>query len=435
MAARHAAASSVAADVQMGCILRHPGQAARFVPAAPLDKEASSLAVSAERQARPASRFVDPCALGQQRTLSVAQYRRIAALQPGRYRPLDPLPVVEDMSARLSGGHHVPSYRYVAVGEELPPQYLFFDPAAIGRVSTIVGTAYAVEGDLLVPHVALFDRGHYKFLGEGLAGPVNAAGTIGGALLIDPDNFLTQAALFHGERVTVIPLLPGQVTSGVLDLNDAGQALVFSIDAAFENVTLSVWDGHRSVPLDFGPEVPFSFFEHMNNAGLISGTTLSVGGDRGFVHDWRSGKTTLLQPVTEPHAWALDINNRGEVLGYSFIPGGIERIGVWDAKGEFRTRFVEGTAEIPTISNALRFNDNGLIVITRVSSPADEAGHSYLLDRRNRRVDLEDVTKDLVVERGSLWFVLGINNLGNLFGLTLTDDGSSYGFELTRAAR
>ena len=72
----------------------------------------------------------------------------------------------------------------------------------------------------------------------------------------------------------------------------------------------------------------------------------------GIGHDTRSGITTLLHPLyTEPEAWALGINDRGDVLGYSFIPGATERIGVWDASGHFSTRFVEGTPEVPTISN------------------------------------------------------------------------------------
>ena len=54
----------------------------------------------------------------------------------------------------------------------------------------------------------------------------------------------------------------------------------------------------------------------------------------------------------EPHAWGLGINYRGDVLGYSFVSFSTERIGFWRGT-TFHTRFVEGTAEFPTVSNFL----------------------------------------------------------------------------------
>jgi hypothetical protein len=50
---------------------------------------------------------------------------------------------------------------------------------------------------------------------------------------------------------------------------------------------------------------------------------------------------------TEPNAWALGINNRGDVLGYSFAFDSTARIGVGDAKAEFNTYFV--TPEHPKL--------------------------------------------------------------------------------------
>jgi hypothetical protein len=46
-------------------------------------------------------------------------------------------------------------------------------------------------------------------------------------------------------------------------------------------------------------------------------------GDRGFRFDTRTGKMMQLDPLpTEPDAWALSINYRGDLLGYSFVDGG-----------------------------------------------------------------------------------------------------------------
>ena len=137
----------------------------------------------------------------------------------------------------------------------------------------------------------------------------------------------------------------------------------------------------------------------INNNGFVSGTQgddLCDGGT-GFRFDPRTGQVALLEPLsTDPTAWGVDINNRGQVLGYSFVCGGIERIGVWDRRGEFQTYFVEGTDEVPTISNKLLFNDNNLIVITSVSSPDAEAGrNSYLVPRPGTRLNLADLVDDL----------------------------------------
>ncbi len=77
----------------------------------------------------------------------------------------------------------------------------------------------------------------------------------------------------------------------------------------------------------------------------------------------------------------MDLNDKGDVLGYSFFFGGTERIGVWDKTGQFKTYFVEGTPEFPTISNNLLFNDEGLIVITAVSAQEAEKGLSYVVQK------------------------------------------------------
>jgi hypothetical protein len=192
-------------------------------------------------------------------------------------------------------------------------------------------------------------------------------------------------------------------------------ALVTSSDAFGQ--TTYLYKHGRTTPLDFGlpGAQPFDFL-HLNNRGIISGTA-----GRGFRFDTRTGKTTQLDPLpTEPEAWALDINNRVDVLGYSFVSGGLERIGVWDRHGEFRTYFVEGTPEFPTISNRLLFNDNNVIVITRVSNPPSERGNSYLVPKPGVRLNLADLVENLPAGQNPN-FILDINNHGNMIGYSTRD--------------
>ena len=81
--------------------------------------------------------------------------------------------------------------------------------------------------------------------------------------------------------------------------------------------------------------------------------------------------------------------------------------------------FVEGTLDFPTISNALVFNDNNLIVISRVRRPAAEADNSYLVPRPGVRLNLADLVENLP-EGVKLYEVTAINNAGNILGVANT---------------
>ena len=216
----------------------------------------------------------------------------------------------------------------------------------------------------------------------------------------------------------LIPRLPGEITSWVTALNDPGMALVLSFDVSASADRCAIPITAKLTPLDFGPNITDPFFLHINNQGIISGTTFQslTSQFRGFRFDYRTGKTTLLDPLpTEPNSWDLGINNRGDVLGYSFISGGLERIGVWDKKGEFNTYFVEGTPEFPTVSNSLLFNDNNLIVITEVTIP--DRGNSYLVPKPGVRLNLADLVENLPSGQ-NVAYILDMNNPGNMIGFS-----------------
>jgi hypothetical protein len=254
-------------------------------------------------------------------------------------------------------------------------------------------------------------------LRPGFVSTANEGGTIGGSVLVDPVDFIEQAALFHRDHVELIPPQPEEFTSFVSALNDSGMALVTSYDVFFQPSFVLHRNGETTA-LDFGPTVTNPSSLAINNQGIISGTqgTSLFDGATVFRFDTRTGETTLLDPLlTEPDAWGVDINNRGDVLGYSFVSGGIERIGVWNRDGVFQAYFVEGVPEFPTISNRLLFNDNNLIIITRVSSPASETGNSYLVPKPGVRLNLADLVENLPLGQ-NLSEILDINNHGDMIG-------------------
>ncbi|PSJ18725.1 hypothetical protein [Nitrosomonas supralitoralis] len=408
---------------EMGCILRQPGSM-KFVRGDQLDRQTIMEAVNV--QVLQGAKVIDPCLTGQIRNIPASVYARLAEKHPEKFQPLEnnnqSVVLPEKAAATGVGLGIAPQYRYVGIFETFPPNAFFFT-AAFTNDSRVYGTFFEFLDE--VPFVSLsaavIEHGVVTVLqgSKGLfATTANESGTFGGSVITDFENFFGQAALFTGSKLQLIPRMPGEIHSEVLKINDPGVAIIFSLDENF-NGRLALYKNGEVSPLDFGPDIRSPFFLNMNNKGIIAGTTFIDGlGYRGFRFDPRARKTTLLEPLpTEPHAWAVGINNRDNVLGYSFIGGAIERIGVWDAAGKFRTYFVEGISEFPTISNRLRFNDNNMILITLVTRPRSEVGNSYLVPKPGVRLNVADlvtgVPPDLFLPFS---FLEAINNQGNILG-------------------
>ncbi len=115
------------------------------------------------------------------------------------------------------------------------------------------------------------------------------------------------------------------------------------------------------------------------------------------------------------------VNAHDELVGWSYIPGSTEHVGVWASNGAFRNYFTEGTPSFPTISNRLRFSDNDQIVIYRVSNPKSEAGNAYFVPHVDERFNLLDAI-GVVPDWFSfdLLYTVSINNRGDFVGLLFT---------------
>jgi hypothetical protein len=274
--------------------------------------------------------------------------------------------------------------------------------------------------------VAVYRRGEITVLhDEAFALTANNRGTVGGGVELDPIQLTSQAALFTRNEAELIPPLTDEFTAAVGLLTDSSIAFVESFDSSF-NLSQYLTRRGDVTPLDFGPDFASNF--DINNRGIISGTSFRPDGGRAFRYDPFSGTLTLLNPLpTEPESWGLAINNRGHVLGYSFVPGALERIGVWRGT-EFHTYFVEGTPEFPTVSNRLEWNERGLIVITDTTDL-----NSYLVPRPGVRLNLADLTEGPL----PAWtLILDINDRGDLIGFGGPQRGSiTSNFLLRRVKR
>ncbi len=310
-------------------------------------------------------------------------------------------------------------YQYISFDQaKFPPGFngsKSFLPVAIIDNGRVYGTAL---DNAYNPHVAVYNRGVVVILSPGAAAVANEVGTVGGSALTDPVNYIYQAALFRGHQTKLIPpTLPGEVNSDVLDINNDGTALVISYDMYYNN-TITLYKKGQFTVLDFVLTADMNAYPiHINNEGEVSGTTVSSAGIRGFRHDPNTGKTVMLNPLpTDVVSWSMDINNRGNVLGYSSNVGGSQRIGLWDKKGIFHTYIVEGTPELWAWSHDLLFNDKNLIVTSSVSGSDLEMGNSYLVPKPGVRLNVSD----LVVNPPSLsWkpaYIIDINNEGDIIG-------------------
>ena len=319
-------------------------------------------------------------------------------------------------------------YRYVSLDQlTLPTGYNTFHPTGIRNGGRVYGTL--CDATCTATALAFFDDGGLTLLPPvppSFSGPVNARGTIGGSVT-DPTTGVVHAALFKGKRVEIVPPQPNEAFAFVLSLNADDVALVESDDAAGV-ATFVLYSHGKAKVLNFGPTIPAPAFlrfngvgRWINDEGLIAGTndTGRFTGDRGFRFDPQSGRAVLLNPFpgdpTETVAWGQGINNRGDVLGYSFVgfPSSApyhERIGIWDRNGVFQTYFVE------TISSSqLLFNNNNQIVITLGSPP----GTSYLIPKPGVRLDLATLVVNLPAGQ-DIRVVTDIDDQGDLIGVSST---------------
>ncbi len=375
------------------------------------------------------AKSIDPCLTGQVKNIPAAVYAKLIDKHPDKFQSLENPNNFASSSEKGSSGAALgiaPQYRYTSILETLsiPPEVLdvSFSPGAFTNDSRIYGTYIEYlefePSFIFNSYAAIFEQGTVNILQKSkgfFTNRANEGGMLGGFVITDLENFFTQAALFDGKEVRPIPRLPGEISSQVILLNDSGVVVISSLDENF-NERPALYKNGQVTLLDFGPDIPFASISGMNNKGIISGTTFIDGlGSRGFRFDPDTKLATLLEPLpTEPDSWGVSINNRGNVLGYSFIGGATERIGVWDVKGKFHTYFVEGTPEFPTVSNALRFNDNNEILITFVTRPASERNNSYLIPKPGVRLNLADLVTGAPADLAL--FPSGINNQGNIFG-------------------
>src|SRR5262249_33410941 len=96
-------------------------------------------------------------------------------------------------------------YHYVSLDDKAPPGFAFFNPAGINDSGRVSGTVYNCDDfSCFDNHVAIYENGAVTVRQPGDGGLINAGGTVAGDVVLDPINFITQAALFRN-KVELVP--------------------------------------------------------------------------------------------------------------------------------------------------------------------------------------------------------------------------------------
>ncbi|WP_454752664.1 hypothetical protein [Cupriavidus necator] len=417
------AQTSQSSDTRIGCVYRTQ-TGARFIDASTRNRDEVANDIQAIHK-QGINGLVDPCLAGQTRNVPAAVYQAMARRSPTTFQVLVPQPASVDQATTATSrslGQFPPAagfrFRYAYLNlDALAPSGFFplFIPVGITDNNRVVGNVYDNDFN---GFLAIYERGAIKVLSPGaFPTAVSHLGNIGGYVITDPNQGLTQAALFREHSIELIPRAPGEISSLVFTINDFGVAIIGSFDANGQG-TPYIYANGKLRPLNLNLEGN-TVIATINNFGTVVGYRYLNGIYTAYRHNIITGHTTLLPPLpTEPHSWALGVNDLGDVVGYSFVISGLERIGIWNPGARFETYFTEGTPEYPTISNFLLINNSRLIVITLSFNDPQ----SYIVPRKGTRLALADLIDYDATADGAPRWIFGLNNSGAMTGTTFLVD-------------
>jgi hypothetical protein len=282
-------------------------------------------------------------------------------------------------------------------------------PRGLSEEGEVIGQAFDCNADSSVCRQDVVKRrnnGQFSVVAKNfLINDVNSHGDAAGCTF-DPVTFQGQAGIVRENgKLELIPPQPGEMSSCVSKVSDAGVAFVTSTDPNFVN---SVYI------FDHGQKRPFPVLNvdvgGINDQAQLAGTQFNEP-NRAYRFDSRTQTTAILPPVSpDPESSGFDINQQGEVLGTSFnFDGSVQRVGKWNRQGKFQTSLVTTPA---FIANSVTWNAQGLIVLSNTS---DE--NTYLVPSPGVRLNLADLVKAPLPALQ----VIAANGRGDIVAASLSD--------------
>jgi probable HAF family extracellular repeat protein len=220
-----------------------------------------------------------------------------------------------------------------------------------------------------------------------------------------PGSFCCRAALWRGNSVTDLGVLPGDNTSLAIDVNDQGQVIGNS-SGAFERAF--IWQGGVMTELPGLPRANRTDAADLNRHGDVVGTS------REQAVLWRGGALTVLTnlPGTS-RSQALHINDAGQIAGYNEFT-----FGTYHA-----VRWTNGVpTDLGTLGGAYSW-------ATSMNELGDVVGYSYVdasnihgfLWRDGRMIDLGDLGYPYSLAHD-------VNDRGQVTGVSMRADGEIHAF-------
>jgi probable HAF family extracellular repeat protein len=163
--------------------------------------------------------------------------------------------------------------------------------------------------------------------GRTVARAINERGQVAGES--DVPSGTRHAFLWEDGNMTDVGSLPGSDFSSFQGLSDAGHVVGTSVTATGES---HAYRWHRGVIVDLGTlGGDFSSAADVNDRGEVVGwsTVSRTGNDPSHAFVWRRGRIQDLGGLGGTNAFPADINNRGEVAGDAYTPDGVSHAVLW----------------------------------------------------------------------------------------------------------
>ncbi len=173
----------------------------------------------------------------------------------------------------------------------------------------------------------------------------------------------------------------------------------------------------RGQTIDLGaPPATSSDGVAISDGGQIAVRVSDADGNHARVARWAGGRLDALPTLPGGGAaWATDINNRGDIVGWADTATGSRHAVVWLGR-----RLIDLGAALPDrTSEATAVNDAGQVV-GQTSDAGGQPGHGVRWDLGRPR--------DLGTLGGTTSVPIAINDRGDVIGDSTTADGHRYGF-------
>ncbi len=256
--------------------------------------------------------------------------------------------------------------------------------SAINERGQVVGIASTAGPE---QHAFLWENGEMRDLGtlggrHSFAWDVNDRGqVVGGAQ--DAEG-RTRAVRWEGGQAVDLGTLAGGEASFALSINNRGQVVGFS-QAGDGETHAVLWDQGRVVDLGVSGG-GFSYAVDVNERGDVLGMAATPTGHRAFL--WKDGQRVDVGPPAALWSSGLDVNNKGQVVGSAPLVDQMKMVGYrWSPDGSVDTFGLGGD----------------VVVVAAVNESGEAAGYGTLafatpasIEATRRTGALPDLPTELV---------------------------------------